>query len=72
MWKWHDLNIRSPKTTDLQSVPFDHSGTLPIEVYATPKNSSNLVYERLEYPLTEYELRSIVHLAIVLRYRLEL
>ena len=36
------------------------------------RTPQNLVYLRLEYPLTEYELRSIVHLAVVLRYRLEL
>ena len=28
MLKWQDASLRSPKTTDLQSVPFDHFGTL--------------------------------------------
>ena len=28
-WRGEDLNLRSRSTTDLQSVPFGHSGTPP-------------------------------------------
>ena len=59
LWKWHDLNIRSPKTTDLQSVPFDPSGTLPIEVYATPKNSSKLSLRTIR--ISAYGIRATFH-----------
>lgn len=29
LWAGKDSNLRSPKTADLQSAPFDRSGTYP-------------------------------------------
>ena len=34
MWGEKDSNLRSRKTTDLQSVPFGHSGISPIHLIA--------------------------------------
>lgn len=31
MWAGKDSNLRSPKTADLQSAPFDRSGTYPLK-----------------------------------------
>ena len=44
-WRGEDSNLRSLTATDLQSVPFDRSGTPPLRARARPRTKRIVPYE---------------------------
>ena len=59
-----DSNHRNPKMTDLQSVPFNHSGTYPLWSWREELNSQPADYKSAALPIELHQQTSLIYVTV--------